>query len=36
MISDSSPGRGWKFLSSPPRPDRLWGRPSLLSNGYEG
>jgi len=21
-------------LSSPPRPDRLWDPPSLLSNGY--
>jgi hypothetical protein len=21
----SIPGRGWEFLSSPPRPDRLWG-----------
>jgi hypothetical protein len=28
----SSPSRGWEFLSSPPRPDRLWGPPSLLSN----
>jgi hypothetical protein len=35
MIGGSSPDRGWKFLSSPPRPDRLpWGPPSLLSNGY--
>jgi hypothetical protein len=25
----------WKF-SSPPRPDRLWGPLSLLSNGYQG
>jgi hypothetical protein len=25
----SSPGRGWEFFSSPPRPDRLWGPPSL-------
>jgi len=23
------------FFSSPPRPDRLWGPPSLLSSGYE-
>jgi hypothetical protein len=22
------------IISSPPRPDRLWGPPSLLSNGY--
>jgi hypothetical protein len=24
------------FFSSPPRPDRLWGPPSLLSSGYQG
>jgi hypothetical protein len=30
----SIPGRGWEFLSSPPRPDRLWVSPSLLSNEY--
>jgi hypothetical protein len=24
------------FFSSPPRPYRLWGPPSLLSNGYQG
>jgi hypothetical protein len=24
------------FLSSPPRPERLWGPLSLLSNGYQG
>jgi len=24
------------FISSPPRPDRLWGPPSLLSNRYRG
>jgi hypothetical protein len=29
-------GRCWKFLSSPPCPDRLWGLPSLLPNGYRG
>jgi hypothetical protein len=23
-------------FSSPPRPDRLWGPPSVLSNGYRG
>jgi hypothetical protein len=33
-IGGLSPGRGWKFFSSPPRPDRLCGPPSLLSNGY--
>jgi hypothetical protein len=32
MISGS---RGWEFFSSPPCPDRLWGPPSLLSNGYQ-
>jgi hypothetical protein len=26
----------WGFFSSPPRPERLWGPPSLLSNGYQG
>jgi hypothetical protein len=26
---------GWEFCSSPPRPARLWGPPSLLSNGYK-
>jgi hypothetical protein len=25
-----------EFISSPPRPERLWGPPSLLSNGYQG
>jgi len=25
----------WEFFSSPPCPDRLWGPPSLLSNGYQ-
>jgi hypothetical protein len=24
------------FSASPPPPDRLWGPPSLLSNGYRG
>jgi hypothetical protein len=32
----SSPGRGREFFSSPPRPDRLWSPPSLLSSGYQG
>jgi hypothetical protein len=27
---------GWEFFSSPPRPERHWGPPSLLSNGYQG
>jgi hypothetical protein len=29
-------GLGWEFFSSPPPPERLWGPPSLLSNGYHG
>jgi len=32
----SIPGRSWKFLSSPPCPDRLWGPSNLLSNGCRG
>jgi hypothetical protein len=28
--------RSLKFFSSPPRPDRLWGPPSLLFKGYRG
>jgi hypothetical protein len=32
---DSIPGGGWEFLSSPRRPERLWGPLSLLSNGYQ-
>jgi hypothetical protein len=28
-------GGGWEFFSSPPRPERLWGPPSI-SNGYQG
>jgi hypothetical protein len=27
---------GSRIFSSPCRPDRLWGPPSLLSNGYQG
>jgi hypothetical protein len=26
----------WELFSSPPRPDRLWGLPSILSNWYQG
>jgi len=26
----------WEFFSSPPRPERIWGPSSLLSNGYQG
>jgi hypothetical protein len=36
MIRGSSPDKGWKLMSSPPRPDRLCNTPSLLSNGYQG
>jgi len=28
--------QGIGFFSLPPRPDRLWGPPNLLSNGYWG
>jgi hypothetical protein len=28
--------RGWEFFSSSPRPERLWGPPSFLYNGYQG
>jgi hypothetical protein len=28
--------QGLGFFFPPPRPDRLWGPPSLLSNGYQG
>jgi hypothetical protein len=33
----SIPGKGNDeiFFSSPPRPERLWGSRSLLSNGYQ-
>jgi hypothetical protein len=27
---------GLRIFSSPRRPDRLWGPPSLLSHGYRG
>jgi hypothetical protein len=27
---------GWEIFSSPPHPERFWGPPSLLSNGYQG
>jgi hypothetical protein len=32
----SIPDRGRGFLLYPLRPDRLWGPPSLLYNGYRG
>jgi hypothetical protein len=35
MIGGSSPGRGWEFFYSLPRPERLWSPPSLLSNGHQ-
>jgi hypothetical protein len=35
-VRGSIPGRNWEFFCSPPRPERLWGQPSLLSNGYQG
>jgi hypothetical protein len=27
---------GERFFSSPRRPDRFWGPPSILANGYRG
>jgi hypothetical protein len=30
----SIPDGGWEFFSPPPRPDRFWSPPSLLSYGY--
>jgi hypothetical protein len=36
MVGGYNPGRGWEILSSPLRPDRLWGPPCLLSTGYQG
>jgi hypothetical protein len=29
-------GGRWEFFSLSPRPERLWGPPSLLHNGYQG
>jgi hypothetical protein len=29
-------GGCFEFFCKPPRPERLWGPPSLLSNGYQG
>jgi hypothetical protein len=28
--------KGWEFFSSPPRPERLWGPPSLLIQWVPG
>jgi len=36
MIRDSNPGRGKGVVFSPNGPDRLWGLPSFLFNGYGG
>jgi hypothetical protein len=36
MVGGSGPCRDWEFFSLSPYPDRLWGPPSLLSNGYQG
>jgi hypothetical protein len=35
-IGGSIPGRGKGFFLYPLCPDRLWGPPSLLYNGYRG
>jgi hypothetical protein len=34
MIGRFDSRRGWEFFSSPPRPERLWDPPSLLSSEY--
>jgi hypothetical protein len=34
MIGGSNRSRSLEFFSSPPRPERLWDPPSLLSDGY--
>jgi len=33
-LDDQSSGIIFPAGAGPPRPDRLWGPPSLLSNGY--
>jgi hypothetical protein len=33
-ISDSIPDRDETFITSPQRPDRIWGTPDLLSNKF--
>ena len=35
MMHGSVPSRDKRILSSPKRPDRLWGALSLLFNGYQ-
>jgi hypothetical protein len=32
----SSPGRGWEFFSSPPRPGLFWGPPASYTVGTSG
>ena len=34
LVQDSNPGKGKKFSTSPKRPDRLWGLPSVLFCGH--
>jgi hypothetical protein len=34
IIGGSRPSSGWEFFSSPCT-DRIWGPPSLISNGYQ-
>jgi hypothetical protein len=36
MVQGSNPGGEKRFLSSPKRPDRLWGPPSLIFSRYRG
>ena len=36
MIRVSNPGRDKRFLTSPKRPDRLWGPHSFLSDRFPG
>jgi hypothetical protein len=33
-VRDSIHGRGKRFSLSPQCPDRLWGPPSVITNGY--
>jgi hypothetical protein len=35
-MAEVDPRQGQGFFSSPLRPDRLWGPPSILSNGKRG
>jgi len=35
-FGSSIAGVGWEFLSSPLRPDSLWGPQNLISSGYQG